>query len=313
MKQGPLPLILLAAREYPTPSFREKLWGILENWVSEKSPRFCQEEVNSLIDQQKGTFVEPFVVTGEDRRLAVFLLRLALSEEINAARFRVVSEDTVGNWGGAVFTRRGNSFYSERFVLGKNKLRNSCSQFFAPSMKVSLPCRRVDRRLPTAFMKATSDGISIHVDSHLFADLDWITETETSQLKALAKGLTQDTVIGDNSTPIGELGLSIQASDRGVAIISKSPESLIRLSAHIVQGSSIVLRGCGNYEFVIQIPTTGEGEASCLITANDGFAREWMDVAGFGSPEMEIDDIVKISEWAMPHNSWADQVIERGI
>jgi hypothetical protein len=312
MTQGPLPLILLSAREHPNHQFRTEIWHDLERWLAQKCPRFNKEKANSLIERQKGTFIEPFSVSGEDKKLASFLLRLALSEKVDVSRFRIVGEDTIGNEGGAVFTRTGKSFYSERFVLGKNKLHNSCAQFFAPSMKISTPHRTASGEIPPARMEATEDGIFIYLDSHSFDQLDWIIEPRESQFKALARGLTRESVLGEKEVPLGDLGLSIQAGENGIVISSKSPESLIRLSAYIVQGSRITLKGVGNYEFVIQIPKAGNGEASCIVVAKDGFACDWMDVSDFGAPKLDDDVIVKISEWALPHAKWADRIIKGG-
>jgi len=310
--QGPLPLILLSAREHPDDQFRENLWSTLEEWLIKKSPRFDETIATSRLEGHKGTFIEPFRVSGEDMRLASFLLRLSLSEEVDASRFRIVGEDTIGNEGGAVFTRNGKSFYSERYALGKNKLLNSFTQFFAPSMKVNPPRRMASGRIPPARMEAVEDGVFIFLDSHSFDQLDWITEPEAQEFKALARGLTAESVLGDKNVSLSDLGLSIQAGDTGIVIGSKSPESLIRFSAYIVQGSRITLKGVGNYEFVIQMPKTGTGEANCMIVAKDGFAGDWMDVSGFGAPDLDDDDILKISEWALPHEAWTDRIIEGG-
>jgi len=310
MTQGPLPLILLSAREHPEPQFRERLWSILETWLSSKSPRFDSEKASSMIKNEKGTFMEPFGVGGEDITLASFLLRLALSEEVDVSRFRIVGEDTIGNEGGLVITRHGKSFYSERFALGKNKLKNSYIHFFAPSLKVNPPRRTTSGRIPPARMEATEDGVFIFLDSHSFDQLDWITEYEKEKFNSLAHKLTAESVLGDKNVSLSELGLSIQVGDTGIVIGSRSPESLIRLSAYIVQGSRLTLKGAGNYELVIQIPKTGNGEANCRVVAKDGFARNWMDVSTFGTPDLNDDDILRISEWALTHAEWTDRIIE---
>ena len=312
MTQGPLPLILLAAREHPDAEFRRKLWLVLDAWLETKSPRFDDVKAMSLVTKQKGTFIEPFSVSGPDQKLAAFLLRLALSEEVNASRFRIVGEDTIGNDGGAVFTRNDKSFYSERYAHGKNKLHSSHIKFFAPGMKVEPPKRTKNGKISPARMEATEEGVFIFLDSFSFENLDWISEPLEKEFKDLAKGLTSDSVLGDKNVPLGDLGLSIQASEKGIVIGSKSPESLIRLSAYIVQGSRITLKGVGNYEFVIQMPKTGNGDAICLVVAQDLFALQWMDVTGFGAPDIENEDIKTISEWALPHAVWTERLIEGG-
>lgn len=95
MTQGPLPLILLSARDHPNKEFREKLWLNLEIWLQEKIPIFCEIDAQKLIKSHKGTFLEPFYLSSSDMKLASFLLRLALSKEVNASRFRVVSSVTI--------------------------------------------------------------------------------------------------------------------------------------------------------------------------------------------------------------------------
>ena len=63
MTQGPIPLILLSARDHPNEEFREKLWLILELWLQEKNPRFCKADAETFINDHKGTFLEPFYLS----------------------------------------------------------------------------------------------------------------------------------------------------------------------------------------------------------------------------------------------------------
>lgn len=310
MTQGPLPLILLSARDHPNEKFREKLWLRLELWLKEKSPRFCKADAETLINDHKGTFLEPFYLDSSDIKLAAFLLRLALSEEVNLSRFRIVSSATIGNQGGAVFTRNRNSFYSERFALGKNKLHNSKTQFFAPSMKVSTPTRTTAGKLRPARMEISEEGLFIFLHRNSFEQLDWVSEATEARFKKLARDLNDKSVLGEKNIPLSDLGLSVEAGEDGICIASKSPESLIRLSAYIVQGGRITLKGVGSYEFVIEMPITGTGNANCTIVAQDLFAIEWMDIEGFGAPKLETTDITKISKWALPHAEWVSQINE---
>tara|TARA_B100000780_G_scaffold4989_1_gene3989 strand:+ start:4499 stop:5440 length:942 start_codon:yes stop_codon:yes gene_type:complete len=310
MTQGPLPLILLSARDHPNKEFREKLWLNLEIWLQEKIPIFCEIDAQKLIKSHKGTFLEPFYLSSSDMKLASFLLRLALSKEVNASRFRVVSSVTIGNQGGAVFTRSGKSFYSERFAFGDNPLHNSQTKFFAPSMKVSAPTRTSSGKLRSAQMEVTEEGLFIFLHRNSFNQLDWVSDETEAQFKKLARDLNENSVLGEKDIALSQLGLSVEATEDGICVASKSPESLIRLSAYIVQGGRITLRGVGRYEFVIQMPKTGVGNANCMVVAQDSFAIDWMDITGFGAPKLEINDITKISKWAMPHAEWVSQITE---
>lgn len=310
MIQGPLPLILLAARDHPEASFRDHLWNELEDWLASKGQTLDEEKVENIFGSQKGTFLEPFRMMGEDRKIANFLVRLALSADIGISRFRVVSQDTIGNSGGVVCTRQGKSYYSEQYALGKNRLKNSSIQYFAPTMKVSPPTRNAEGRLPPAFMNASEDGIFVEVQHEAIERLDWIPVPDEAEFRSLARDLTAESEIGDQGVLLSDLGLSIRVNVEGIVIGSGSPESLIRLSAYIVQGSNIILKGAGNYEMAIQMPKGGIGEANCIVVAKDEFASEWMDVAGFGAPELEQSDIINISDWALPHAHWTNKIFQ---
>jgi hypothetical protein len=311
MIQGPLPLILLAAEDHPSEIIRERLWSQLEKWLANKNPPLNSTEIDDLFDAETGTALEPFRLSGNDARLANYLVRLALVPRSPVSRFRVTGEDTIGNEGGIVITQSGKSYYSERFALGNNRPNNSNLQFFAPNMKVALPILNSTGPAPHANMRATDDGVFIEIGEDCLSQLGWVDESNSSSFHALAKKLKAEIAIGEAGVPLAEVGLSVQAGEGSLIIGSGSPESLIRLSAYIVQGSQIVLKGMGHYELILHLPKTGSGEASCTVFANDGFARGWMNVGGFGAPTLNDRDVSEVVNWALPHESWINQIKER--
>jgi hypothetical protein len=181
MTQGPLPIILLAASDHPDNGFRQRLWKRLENWLEGHSPRIDAEGLSQIIRKQTGTFLEPFQLEGETHRIAVFLVRLALSGSTPNSRFRLVSDETIGNAGGLVVTRSFNTFYSERYALGKNHLRRSRIPFFASSMKVRGPLRGIHDKSLFATMKSDKQGLYVEMPNELFRLVGWVDKGERSR------------------------------------------------------------------------------------------------------------------------------------
>lgn len=301
MTQGPLPLILLAANEHPDEQFRVHLWACLDAWLETNSSPLADDEIEAILLNQKGTFLEPFRLEGTPKRTAQFLARLAFTEAASATRFRIVSQDSIGNLGGVVITRNKNTFYSERYEYGKNRLKNSDMCFFAPSMIVHGPMKAKICENLHAMMHSDDHGMYVDFPKNLLDVVDWdLTHG------GLASELSSNSHIGPNRLSLYSLGMTVERTNKGIRLAVKSPEALIRFSTYVVQSQSIRLIAKTRFQLTVQLPGSAEGPAPITVTANDDFASEWMDVKGFGAPSLDAADIQKITDWSFHHMSWLD-------
>lgn len=306
MTQGPLPAILLAANDHPDSDFRAQLWSHLDNWLELQTPTIEFRDLDSIVSRQTGTFLEPFRLTGDAKRTALFLTRLALCQDSPASRFRLVSEDTIGNAGGLVVTKNHKAFYSERYELGKNHLINSEIRFFAPSMKAHGPMRSEFPKPLHASMHSDDRGMYVELPTQILKLVGWFDPGKTSDLKSLMGDLLNSSHIGPKRIAISSIGIGIEATDRGVRLAVKSPEALIRFSGYVVKSQSIRLIAKSPFQLSVQLPSAAEGPAPITVVASDGFATEWMDIKDLGAPSLEPTDIARIADWSFHHTTWLD-------
>jgi hypothetical protein len=306
MTQGPLPVILLAANEHPDATFRAHLWSRLDDWLEAQSPSIAHDDLDALVSGEKGTFLEPFRLEGDRKRTALFLTRLAFSRTSSVSRFRLVSEDTIGNSGGLVITKSHKAFYSERYGLGKNHLINSGARFFAPSMQGGCPMRSSVQEPWHASMHSDDKGMYVELPERLLELVGWLEAGKTQDAKSLAGALLSDSRIGPKKLPITSVGVGLEATDRGLRLVVKSPEALIRFSSYVVKSQSIRLIAQSRFQLSLQLPSTAEGRVPLVVVASDEFASEWMDVRDLGAPILERADIEKITDWSFHHTAWLD-------
>jgi hypothetical protein len=304
MTQGPLPLILLAAKDHPDTKFRNHLWLILDKWLDAKSPPINSDVISKKLLEQSGTLLEPFRIDDDDKRISIFLTKLAFVKKSPASRFRIVSSDTMGNDGGLVITRGGQSFYSERYALGSNRLVNSNLRFYAPSMSPMSPLRSTFSGTPHACMRSDDNGLYIDFPVSLMQRVGWVRTNPNIELKSIFKPLLENSVVGPKSLPLTKLDVKFTANENGLSLAVTKPEALIRFSSYVVQGSSVQLKAENAFEIAVELPKTAEGVAPVTIVAGDAFAVQWMNVDGFGFPDLERSDIGAISNWAFQHSHW---------
>lgn len=298
--QGPLPLILFAALDYPNQDERQLIWNQLESWLATLETSFSSEEIREIFNGVQGTELEPFFLDEKNEQVANFLVRLAFSKAVNLNRFRIVSQDSVGNSGGLVFLSNGKYFYSERFAYGKNRLEKSNLKFYSPNTKPIIPSRELLELDSNAQVSALDDGFEILISIDVLQKIGWVTNV----YHRLSDYISKSSFVGNDGKKLSELGLKVRTEDAGLIISTGSPETLIRFSAYIVQESPIVLSGFGEYDLAFRLPKTGQGTSKLSIIAQDGFAKEWMDIDNFGNPNIDEQLIEKISSWSLPHATW---------
>ncbi len=308
--QGPLPLILLAAEMHPDLKFKQSLWKKLDDWLNIIAPTDANPQIQRILKNERGTFLEPFVLGETSLKTATFLIRLALFNiNTKATRFRTCSDTTIGNSGGLVITNNLASFYSEEFILGKNRLLSSSIRFYAPYMRSMIPLRDDQAHAIKAHVDSDDDGLYIIVNKDLVRVLNWAQELDDYSLREVTKQLAKSSTIGDEKISVSKLGLSFSVINEGIKIAPKSPEAMIRFSSYLVQGQQIHLSGYPNYDLRIALPKIGHGNAPITVVANDGFALPWMDIDDLGAPNLDAKQIKKICDWAFEHSHWQNNPV----
>lgn len=303
--QGSLPYILHAAMLHPENKFKISLWKLLDKWISEIAPMENPEAINTIIRDQKGTFLEPFELNNVSFKAASFLTRLSIFNiNNNSSRFRICSELTIGNSGGLVITNNLASFYSEVFSLGKNKLSNSNSRFFAPSMIACKPFHSQYIKDLNVHVRSDDVGLYILINASFLKLIGWVSEGEQLEFRDIAKKLSNNSLIGHKKITASSIGLSFVSSENGITIRPKSPESLIRFTSYLAQGQKLYLSALENYDAEIALPKSGEGDAPVQIIANDLFAIDWIDVKGLEAPALDSSIVAKISKWSFAHRNF---------
>ena len=135
---------------HPSVDLKEAIWSQLESWLNGLGAQFSEDEVEGIFEEVRGTELEPFYLKDEHRRIANFLVRVAFTPSVNLQRFRIASQDTIGNAGGLVLLSNRKYFFSERFAFGKNRLERSNLKFYAPTTVPILPGkdRLIDSHMP---------------------------------------------------------------------------------------------------------------------------------------------------------------------
>jgi hypothetical protein len=262
------------------------------------------ETIDQKLRREVGTFLEPFRLDDEDMRVAIFLTMLAFANPSPVSRFRIVSSDTIGNTGGLVITRGGGTFYSERHSLGKNRLLSSNLRFFAPSMAPPGPFDSMFADKPEAIVRSDEKGFYVDLPVTILKRVGWVQKNPEIELKKIFKSLLENSVIGPKSLSLASLKVKFTADEGGLCLSITKPEALIRFSSYAVHGSFVQLKTESNFGIALELPKSVEGLAPVTVVAGDAFAAHWMNVKGFGFPDLERADIASIRDWAFHHVHW---------
>ena len=69
--QGPLPLILFAALDYPNQDERQLIWNQLENWLATLETSLSSEEIREIFNGVQGTELEPFFLDEKNEQVVI--------------------------------------------------------------------------------------------------------------------------------------------------------------------------------------------------------------------------------------------------
>lgn len=310
-----LPLVLLAAVRHPDECIREKLRSRLAEWAQEFEPRHDPDLVLQILDECKGTAIEPFVLHDDDRYLATFLVRLAFSRKVDASHIQIVSRETVGAAGGCLLDKRLKYRYLERFAPSRSKNPPEGTWLFVPAEEPTATDLRVECE---ARYVVTQSGLAVSFQRCDLNRLRWIaadkvTSSQNPRRQPLGLDRSLDRFSRLGSVTMSSLGLSVAVDGGKVVISTGSAETLLRFAAHLVDRP--VLRMNPGPEFPgrailsVRLEPSGESirlQPKTLLTSD--YVSDWLRGSFPGAPKLLPEEIRSISDWATPHESWADVV-----
>jgi len=287
-----LALIVAAAFYHPD----KKLRGTLQDKLKKQFK--IKKEIRDLLNNEKGTEIEPFRLTAEDIDCAVALGSIAFSGLGDQTRFRVVSKDTVGPNGGLVITSNLKSFYLKRY--NKNRDGRPYGQpkegwSFIPSF---IPKNKEEYN---TYLVPDKEGFTIKTK---------IPESPKSEFACLGAYRKADAIEGSNAS-LDKLGLKLEMENWEMSIRSGSPESTIRLIAYMSKNANLYLKGddpeIADIKIRLDIPQEKKILLESTVSSTPSYCS-WL--CGKCSNELinKIDlsekEIDEISKWLLPHKEW---------
>jgi hypothetical protein len=297
-------LVVAAAFYHPESTVRDRLCSKLEGWLKKLGDRADAQRIRTVLEENKGTYLEPFVLSKADLDCSAFLARLAFSRTADQTRFRVVSRDTIGTDGGLVLTNNGNAFYVERYAYGQRRGQPKKSWAFFPALipeAGSTPA--LNKR---AKLLSESEGFRIVLDLPRSGKLPG----------AIAADFQKHGRIEGVTDTFNKLGLRVEFSSDKLNILSGSPESMIRIMAHMTTNARVRLRGTDeDTEIPHVILGLGIPEEEPVdlpaIASSTGSYTCWLQGDFPEAPSLDDEDKLAVSSWLPPHRDWLDLAFEK--
>lgn len=298
-----IPLVLWAAVQHPDGSVRSRVRQAIAEWLSNAQPRYSREQIASFLRAQNGTAIEPFVLDEQDLELAGILVQYAFSEVGEQTRFRVVSRETLGTEGGVMLTNNLRGYYIERYAHGFRTKTPEDFGFVAPAEMPGPHDPPDHAQAIRAVCRFEETGLSITVSG-----VDWAAETGIPPEK-LASQFQQHSHVLAPEIPFLQFGLRVEVDGDAVRIQTGSPESLLRVSAHLLQRSFLVLsarpEAPRTRAFIRLEPPEGEVLAlPVTVTCTSRSMPAWVWLPGADGFPLSGDDRLAIARWFRPHDSW---------
>jgi hypothetical protein len=296
-----LPEILFAAVRYPDPEVRLQLWRKVREWMDQSGPSVAQEDIVRVLRQCKGTLLEPFHLTEEDLQFAAMLAQTAFSSVCGQTHFRIVGRETIGHSGGCVLARDLEYFYVERFALGKITEISDSVWWFAPS---EMPSMNVSAMLPEAFCRLDNDGLTFSMKSIDYNALGWRMPKQKYGYEygseELRRDLERHSIIGES--PLETFDLRFDINDHEISLFTRTPETLMRLSANLGEDGVIRFDPGPKYpdrRVLFYKPVEwGRSVAvkGCMISPGD-CSGPWLHLPAKAIPKVDEDRLRSIVRW----------------
>ncbi len=311
-----LPLLFFAAVQHPDDDFRRELKKLLGDWVQTLGPLCTMQEVTKALQNCKGTLLEPFILEPEDMEIAGMLVRMAFSKAYEQTRFRIVSRETLGGAGGCIMTSNLKHYYVERYALGKRRITPKKFWNFAPN---NVPCNNIVENLGAAMRNAheqekclrasiqlDEDGYQIELVGTDLRLLQW------PKMVRLSSMLQKNSCIGDSGETLDTMGVRAEVGRGSISLTPGSPEATMRLTAHMLDGSLLVLdpgpenEGRFKIYLYLTLPSGKKKPLKTQVTVTSEYFCEWLNVGVKYAPDLSRQHRLMIAKWLMAHDSWID-------
>jgi hypothetical protein len=290
-----LALIVASAYYIPNKDLRDSL----QSKLISLNNSFNYQKVKELLLNEKGTEIDPFCLTKEDIDCVATLASLAFL--IGETRLRVVSRDSLGFEGGLVITSNLKSFYLKRYQKNNNGTpygQPKGGWVFIPSQ---IP---KDSKEYKTYLIPDKEGFTIS------------TKLPPSSLHpfGVKTSLERGSRIEGLDTSLDKLGLKFEENDGILSIRSGSPESVIKLMAHMINNSKLILRDTEDENDLPRIeialaPPENKKVLLESITYSTPNYCSWMrgtcDKRLIEKISLSREEIQATSKWILPHKSWA--------
>jgi len=295
-----LAVILAAYRFHPAEAVRQEIGEALESWIEDLGPAFSVAQVESMLDEQKGTVIEPFRLEAFDRRLAVLLIRSWSSPTLNTPAIRIVSSDALHSGGGLVVDRSGRSRYEQQYCHGRPHERDMTDCFFAPSLMLPTAGSHEGwKRRAAARIRVDDEGatLALKLDPSLPQS-----QSDLREMQQSARALERDIALAN-------VGIRVDQWKRGITLRTGSVESLIRFLALCEQQSTVQIDWTAKdrelWSCIVRLESP-ESETRSLMAnlyrTTQG-PYPWIDLA---LPPVDLTPRLRghIAERIVPHTSW---------
>ena len=299
-------LAVAAGFYHPDLDARRQVREALDSWLARCGGAPDAQILRDVISTEQGTVIEPFKLTADDIACAVFVGQAAFSIAGRQSRFRIVSRDTMGTEGGLVVTDKLNSFYLERYIHGKYRGKQKAGWTFIPT---ALPAAGEDCPSATAAtITSEEDGFRIVVP---------VPECQDNPA-TFAREIQICSRINGFKGSLSDLGVRIECRNGEIHVLSGSPESMIRIMAHMIEQATLVLCGKPTNRDIpmtlvrLNVPEAETIHVPALIGSTAAYAS-WMsgpiNVAFSVGRELEL----AISSWLRPHSRWMQSLMTERI
>lgn len=304
---------LVAGGAFYHDDLKEKtfLRAYLDKWLQKQEGIVDPGIIRNIITKEQGTALEPFVLSEADVECAVFLAQLAFSKNFNSKRFTIVSRDTIGEEGGLVITNNLKSYYSERFLFGKNRhIQKSGFKFIPNNLKYISKYKLFSEEV---FIISEESGFLI-VIPNVIHQSEWVPD--------IARAFQNDGRIEGTKDSFINLGLRVDAVGRDIHIQTGSPESIIKIMPLLMEEKLIHLQVSESEDveqpwfdylpkILIRLKMPEEDKVLLpSIYSNIANNYKWAQSDSFNTFKVTKKVIQSVGSWCRPHSYWVSKFVE---
>lgn len=292
-----LKLVVAAAFYHELPEDRALLRDALEQWLGQQTNVLDAEAIRNCITSEQGTPLEPFKLSKKDIDCAVLLAQMAFCDAVGETRLTIVSRETIGERGGLVLSNNLKSFYSERYIYGKNRREQKSGWRFIPNNLKGLgDFKALSRK---ARIHSGEDGFTISIPNPKIGKSD---------LPEAIRSYQKCSRIDSNAATFSELGLRVESSEGSIKIQTGSPESIIRVMPALMEERLLILETEETERFpsIIIRLAIPEEEACALkaIYGNPPLSYRWLRCSNLPAFKITPKLIHAVGRWCRPHSDW---------